>query len=264
MSLLSRKETHTHTPHLDQEVFSGQLGKSEELQKGKTILKVENFSVKRGNETVIRDLDLEVEHGEILAILGPNGSGKTSFLRGLLGILSFSGQVSWWSGLRINYLPEDLSPQKFREIPITVKEFFQLKDVSLEEVANILKSVGIYKEGILSRNPGQLSGGQFQRLVVAWSLVDKPDVLIFDEPTTSIDVGGEETIYSLIKEFAEKRVMTVILVTHEVDVVYGLATNVLCLREKKVCYGPPGDALDSNTLNELYGSSVNLHKHSKD
>lgn len=233
------------------------------MKEKEAILKVENLDVRREGETVLEDVGFELKKGEVLAVLGPNGSGKSTLLKVLLGILPYEGRVEWTGkDLKISYLPDNLSPQKFREIPMSMEEFFGFKGVPREKAGEALKMVGL-EEKLLSRNPGNLSSGQFQRMLVAWSLADDPEILLFDEPTTGVDVGGEETIYSLLERFWKERGLTIILVTHEVNVIYSLATNVLCLRKKNLCYGPPEEVLTPERLRELYGSKVRFYDHKK-
>lgn len=226
------------------------------------ILSVKNLNVTLGEERVIEDLNFEVKRGEFLAILGPNGSGKTTLLKALIGALPFEGDITWSGNPHISFLPERLSPQKFREHPLSIQEFFKFKRVLDGETLKALKSVGLKNpKKFLGRNPGELSSGQFQRMLIAWSLINNPDVLLFDEPTAGIDIGGEETIYSLLQKFWEERNLTILLVTHEIDVVYALSTHVLCLRKKKLCYGLPRKVLTPKALEELYGTEIKFYKH---
>ena len=207
------------------------------------LLEVKDLTVERGGQPVIEELSFQVGKGEFLAILGPNGSGKSTLLQTILGFLPHSGEIKWSDHPNVSYLPERLSPQKFREIPLSIKEFFRFKGASDSDILETFESVGLSASKILRRNPGELSSGQFQRMLIAWSVIDNPDILLFDEPTAGIDVGGEETIYSLLHKFWEERGLTVVLVTHEINVVYAYATNVLCLNRKNLCYGPPHEVL---------------------
>jgi zinc transport system ATP-binding protein len=233
------------------------------MKEGDIILKVKELDVRRGGEVVLENVDFELKKGEVLAVLGPNGSGKSTLLKVLLGILPYENGGFEWAdgGLKISYLPDDLSPQKFREIPMSLEEFFRFKKISKEKTEESLRMVGLGDEKLLSRNPGKLSSGQFQRMLVAWSLADDPEILLFDEPTTGVDVGGEETIYSLLERFWKERGLTIILVTHEVNIIYSLADNVLCLRKREFCYGPPEEVLTPERLRELYGSKVRFYEH---
>lgn len=232
-----------------------------------TALKVENLFVTFNGEPVLRDLSFSVKKGEALAVIGPNGAGKTVLFRALLGLLPFGGSVQWKEGVKIGYVP-----QKFltdRTIPLTVKEFFLLKcgrfwfpaKEFIDHLAHELTLVGLSKE-VLSKPLGELSGGQLQRVIVSWALIDHPDVLLFDEPTTGIDVGAEETIYNIMHRLQDERGTTVILISHDLNVVYRYAQNVLCLNKDMVCFGSPADVLTPQELSKLYGEGgFYLHRH---
>jgi len=223
------------------------------------ILKVENLNVKFNGEEIIKDLSFKVREGEVLIILGPNGAGKTTLLRTLLGLVPYQGKISW-STRNISYLPPQEIFQRKDLPPLTIEEFFKFKEVSKEKILKILKEVGL-DSSLLKREYGKLSTGQFQRMMIAWALVDEPSVLLFDEPTSGIDIGGQETIYSLLHKFWERRNLTILLVTHDLNIVWEHANNVLCLNKKKLCYGKPKEVLTPKGLERLYGTGVKFYKH---
>lgn len=227
-----------------------------------TILKVKNLRIQTEKELIIKDLSFEVKEGEFLVILGANGAGKTTLLKAILGLIPYQGEITWLKKLNISYLPERLDPEKFRNSLILVKEFFQIKEKSEKRAYKFLKAVGLNPESIFNKNPGRLSSGQFQRMLIAWSLVSEPDVLFFDEPATGIDVGGEETIYSLLRNFWEEKNLTVFLVTHDLEIVYKYASRVLCLSKRGFyCSGSPKEVLTPKSLQELYGTEIKFYKH---
>ena len=228
----------------------------------KSILKVKNLNVELDNEKIIENLSFEVKEREIFTILGPNGAGKTTLFRTLLGFISYRGEITWSrKDLKVGYLPERLSRTRFKELPISVREFFKFKENSDEKIFEILKSVGLENSKILERNPGDLSSGQFQRLLIGWGLMGTPKVLLFDELTTGIDIGGEETIYSLLHKFWKERNLTILLITHDLNIVYKHSTNVLCLNKKAICSGPPREILTPENLEKLYGTKIKFYKH---
>jgi ABC-type Mn2+/Zn2+ transport system ATPase subunit len=222
-------------------------------------LSVRNLSVELNDHKIIDDLSFEVRRGETLVILGPNGAGKTTLLRALLGIVPYRGQVVW-SIKNLSYLPPKELVQTREVLPLTVEDFYGLKNVPKSRAIESLRSVGLSSD-VLGKRIAYLSTGQFQRLGIAWALVDNPDTLLFDEPTLGIDVGGAETIYSLLHRFWERNKMTILLVTHDLSVVWEHADNVLCLNKKDVCYGPPAKALTTKSLRRLYGVGVKYHGH---
>ena len=224
------------------------------------ILKVKNLKVVLDGQEVIKNLSFEVKKGEVLTILGPNGGGKTVLLKALLGILPYEGEIMWQKEVKIGYVPQRLP--FIKDIPMSVEEFFKLKEASSEEMKAILNSVGI-AEKFLNRNIGDLSSGQFQRVLIAWALIRNPDVLLFDEPTTGVDISGEETIYSLLSKLREERNLTILLVTHDLSVVFKFSTFVICLNKCPVCQGIPKEVLSLENLRDLYGEEVKFYEHHK-
>jgi zinc transport system ATP-binding protein len=231
------------------------------LSNSKKALQVRNLTVELDKQKIIEDLSFDIEEGETLVVLGPNGAGKTTLLRALLGIIPYEGEVTW-SVKNISYLPPSELMQRKEILPLTVADFYSLKEVKEAKASESLKSVGLSAD-LYKKRIAHLSTGQFQRLSIAWALVDNPDTLLFDEPTSGIDIGGTETIYSLLHSFWKKRKLTIILVTHDLSVVWEHADNVLCLNKKGLCYGVPSQALTTEKLRQLYGVGVKYYKHAK-
>jgi len=224
----------------------------------KIVLKVENLDVKLEGEEILKDLSFEVKEGEVLVILGPNGAGKTVLLKTLLGILPYKGKIEWQKGIKIGYVPQRLP--FIKDIPMAVKEFFDLKNVSKKESEEILKSIGLGKD-ILKKKIGDLSSGQFQRILVGWALASNPQVLLFDEPMTGIDIGGQESVYNLLEKLKKERDLTILFVTHELSIVYKLADKVLCLSKRMLCHGLPKEILTPERISELYSGEIKFYQH---
>ena len=227
------------------------------------LLEVKNLSVDLDGERILENLSFQVNEGEILTVLGPNGSGKSVLLKTLLGFFPYEGIIKWNKKPKIGYLPQGLNQLRVKDLPLTVEDFFALKNVSLinEEIERYLVLVGLEKN-ILSKKAGSLSGGQFQRMLVAWVLISNPEVIFFDEPTTGIDIGGGETIYSLLHNIWERERLTIFLVTHDLNIVYTHSTNVLCLNQKGYhCFGTPKDILNTEVLEKIFGKEIKVYKH---
>jgi len=222
------------------------------------ILKVKNLSVELDKEKIIEDLSFEVKEGDVVTILGPNGAGKTVLLRTLLGILPYQGEIVWKEKIKIGYVPQRLP--FIKDTPMNVEEFFKLKGASEEEIKEILTSIG-FEDFFSNKNIGEFSSGQFQRILVAWALVKNPNVLLFDEPTTGIDIGGKKTVYALLAELNKKRNLTILLVTHDLSVVYKFSDFVICLNKCPVCQGAPKEVLTPEILQKLYGEEVKFYEH---
>jgi zinc transport system ATP-binding protein len=232
------------------------------------VLSVKNLTVKRGGHTIIDNISFDVPKGETFSIIGPNGAGKTTLFKAILGLIKYDGQVEWRRDIKISYVP-----QRFyidNELPITTREFLKLKTNSDEKIREALESVGLMgggthvknvKEHILNNRLGDLSGGELQRAVIAWSLLGSPEVLLFDEPTAGVDVVGEETIYSLLQKLKETHGMTILLISHELEIVRKYTTTVLCLNKERVCYGPPSLVLNEKTIDKLFGEEMHYYHH---
>jgi zinc transport system ATP-binding protein len=224
----------------------------------KVILMVKNLNVKLNGEEILIDLSFNVDEGDVLAILGPNGAGKTTLLKALLGILPFEGLVEWRKGIKIGYVPQRLP--FIKDVPLSVKEFFKLENASENETKEILKSIGLEEE-ILGKKIGDLSSGQFQRILIGWALASDPHVLLFDEPLAGIDLGGQESVYNLLERLKEEKNLTILFVTHELSIVYRSANKVLCLNKRMLCSGVPKEKLTSEAISNLYAGQVKFYQH---
>jgi zinc transport system ATP-binding protein len=222
------------------------------------ILSVKDLNVRLNGEEILLDLTFDVYDGEVLAILGPNGAGKTTLLKALLGIVPYEGIVRWREGVKVGYVPQRLP--FIKDLPLSVKEFFQLVNASKSETVEILKSIGLGEE-ILGKKIGDLSSGQFQRILIGWALASNSNVLLFDEPLAGIDIGGQESVYNLLEKLKGDRNLTILFVTHELSIVYRLADRVLCLNKRMLCTGAPREMLTPEAISNLYASPVKFYQH---
>ncbi len=226
------------------------------------ILRVSNLSVTQDAQEILTDLDFSLAPGESLAVLGPNGSGKTMLLRSLLRLVPFTGTITWAAGTKLAYVPQKIDAD--RHLPINLRNLLAAKATVLHlpsaDIDTTVGEVGLTPQ-ILKTPVGHLSGGQFQRGLIAFALLGKPNVLLLDEPTASIDQPGEEEIHELVHRLQAGAGITVILVSHDLSVVYRYATSVLCLNKKKICYGQPQEVLTPDNLNRLYGGPQSFYRH---
>lgn len=232
------------------------------------VLNIQNLTVSFDEDKVIDNLSFSVRKGDVIAIVGPNGAGKSVLFRTLIGLVPYLGKIEWSPDLKISYVPQRFNVEK--DLPLTTREFLRLKSKDQGKIMSALESVGLknkqsdvhhIEHHLLSQRLGWLSGGQLQRVLVAWAILDNPDVLLFDEPTTGIDVGGEETIYNLLKKLNDEMALTILLISHDLNIVYKYADNVLCLNKEKICFGPPREVLDPQALIKLYGGEAKFYKH---
>ncbi|PIX21409.1 MAG: ABC transporter ATP-binding protein [Deltaproteobacteria bacterium CG_4_8_14_3_um_filter_45_9] len=222
------------------------------------ILKVKDLNVLLNDQSIIESLSFEVKRGDALTILGPNGAGKSVLLKTLLGLIPHRGEIEWAKGVKIGFVPQRLP--FIKDIPLSIKDFFNLKGSPEKETEAILNSVG-FKEDFSRKKIGDLSSGQFQRVLIAWGLVGNPQVLLFDEPMTGVDISAEETIYNLLAKLKGEMDLTILLVTHDLSVVYKFSTDVICLNRQPICYGPPQEVLTPESLQRLYGGEVKYYQH---
>jgi len=179
-------------------------------------------------------------------------------LRALLGVIPFEGKIWWKEKINFGYVPQRLPFVK--DFPLSVEEFFQIKNIGKEKTIEILKEFG-FEKNILKKKMGNLSSGQFQRILVAWALCEEPDVLLFDEPTAGIDILGKETIYKILKRLKKEKKLTLILVTHDLSCVFKFSDYVICLNRCPVCQGVPREVLTPESLEKLYGTEVKFYTH---
>lgn len=225
-------------------------------------LDVEGLSVRLGGKDLLRGLSFSVPAGSALAVIGPNGAGKTVLFRALIGVVPHGGSVRWALETRIGYVPQKLDLT--RDLPITGRDFLRAKaDVSGAsgtDAAGVLRRVSL-SPSVADQPIGSFSGGQFQRLLLAAALMGKPTVLLFDEPTSGVDEPGEERLYEMIQRVQEAERLTLLLISHELTVVYRYATNVLCLSREEPCFGPPEEILTPQRIEQLYGTPLKYHHH---
>jgi ABC-type Mn2+/Zn2+ transport system ATPase subunit len=232
----------------------------------KTAISVKNLTVAFNEDVVLNDISFDIEAGSICAVIGPNGSGKTTLLKAILGLLPIKkgeikifGQKIKDALSQISYVPQRFSFDK--TFPITVEEFLNLalKDNrDKNAVAERLQELEM--QNFKNYSLGALSGGQLQRVLIARSLLNDPKILFLDEPVTGIDIGGERTFYELAKHLNKDHKITIVLVSHELDIVYKFADQVICLNKKLICQGVPEKVLTGETIAKLYGP-VSLYKH---
>ena len=202
-----------------------------------SLVEVKNVTVRMGGNTILSDVDFHIDAGEIVTIVGPNGSGKSTLLKTIVGALRPSGgQVLRSPGLRIGYVPQRLHIDP--TLPLTVGRFLNLpRSVPAPAAQLALDEAGA---GDLSdRQMADLSGGQFQRVMLARALLNKPQLLILDEATQGLDQPGSAAFYRQIEQVRQELGCAVLMVSHELHVVMAASDRVMCLNGHVCCQGAP-------------------------
>lgn len=225
------------------------------------VLEVSHLSVRFGPRTVLDDLAFTVPAGSTLAVIGPNGSGKTVLFRALIGAVPAEGTIRWAPGTRIGYVPQKLDLE--RDLPISGRDFLRAKArevrASAADLARAMEIVNLLPE-VAAQPLGTLSGGQFQRVLLAFALMGRPSVLLFDEPTASVDAPGEEGLYATLARLQRAEPLTLVFISHELSLVYHRADTVLCLSPYRgACLGPPLEILTPERLQAAYGVPLKFH-----
>jgi zinc transport system ATP-binding protein len=228
------------------------------------ILEVDRLSVRFGATQVLKDLTFTVPRGTSLAIIGPNGAGKSVLLRALLGSIPSDGVIRWAPEARIGYVPQKLDLE--RDLPMTGYDLLRarlaLAGEAQRSLAHLFAVVGI-SEATAEQLIGTYSGGQFQRLLIAFALLGKPNVLLLDEPTASVDEPGQEQLNLLVRRVQRENNLTVLFISHDLSVVFRHADCVLCLGHGKTFLGPPREILTPEILQAVYGMPVSFHVHDR-
>lgn len=215
------------------------------------LISVHDVSLSYGATKVLDRVTAQIAPGEIVTVVGPNGSGKSTLSKVLLGIVKPStGSVTRKPGLKIGYVPQKLSIDA--TLPMTAERFLHLpKRRGDKELAEVCRRSGI--DGLLSRQMRDLSGGQFQRVLLARALMDEPDLLILDEPTQGLDQPGEAAFYQLLDELRSEKGVAVFMVSHDLHVVMSASDRVICLNHHVCCEGTPTVVRDAPEYRALFG-----------
>lgn len=229
------------------------------------VLSADHVSVSFGRKQVLNDISFTMKAQEIMVVLGPNGSGKSTLIKTMLGLVPHKGSVRIFDKPpakalhHIGYVPQHFDFD--REFPITVKEFLMLsaRQGGRARVEEVLEEVDMtaFSERIL----GTLSGGQLQRVLIARAILHNPDILLLDEPTSGVDIEGVKDFYELLTHLNETHHVSIILVSHELNVAYKFAHTILCLNKDMICYGTPSAELTDNVLKQLYGDDMAVRHH---
>lgn len=228
-------------------------------------LRVQDLSVKIGNEHILRNVNLHVHCGELVALIGPNGAGKSTFLKSVLGQQDYDGVIAFSSPgernrrPRIGYVPQ--SPNFDPGDPVTVADLFAccmsrrpaflgLGKSMREKVLECLARV--HGEDLIDKRVGTLSGGELQRILLALALEPLPNILILDEPLSGVDVEGMSALMEMLDEIRKTYDLSILMTTHDFTSLERYADQVVLLEKTIVCQGSPKDVLSSAEFDRVF------------
>ncbi len=231
-----------------------------------TLIALRDVSVRLGGHPALRNVDLDLSAAEIVTIVGPNGSGKSTLLRTIIGaVVPQSGRITRAPGLRIGYVPQTLALNA--TLPMTVARVLSLPVWRRPDaVAVALAQAGV--PDLAQRQLSELSGGQFQRVLLARALMDAPQVLLLDEPTQGLDQPGAAAFYRQIEQVRRDTGVAILMVSHELNVVMRASDRVICLNGHVCCHGTPEVVASDPEYRALFGSGAEgalaLYRHDHD
>jgi zinc transport system ATP-binding protein len=245
------------------------------------VLELENVTVMYGGVLALEDVSLSVVHGDFVGLVGPNGSGKSTLIKAVLGLVPYSGVIKIFGESlnkavklkfysKIGYIPQHIFSQA-QSFPATVFEvtltgkiaqrslFNGFTKDDYQKAANALTLVGMYE--LKDRRIGELSGGQLQRVFIARAIVNDPELLILDEPTSGVDAFSQAQFYSILEELNKKRKITVILATHDIAAISKLSNKVACINKKLSLSCDVEEFLHGEQVSKLYQYPTKVIEH---
>ena len=228
------------------------------------LVKLNEVGIKQNDKWLVKGVSLEVKKGKIVTLIGPNGSGKSTTAKIALGIYKkIKGQVEKYTN-KVGYVPQKISIDW--TLPLRVNDFMLLTESIKDEAVNeALSLTGVVH--LKNKNLGNLSGGEFQRVLLARAISRKPDLLVLDEPVQGVDFTGEIALYELIKKISDTLNCGILLISHDLHTVMSATDHVVCLNGHVCCSGTPSDVARNNEYKALFGEqasqtlSIYEHKH---
>jgi zinc transport system ATP-binding protein len=230
----------------------------------KILVKLNNAGIKQNNKWLVEGVTLTVEKGKIITLIGPNGSGKSTTAKIALGIYkNIEGSVEKYTN-KVGYVPQKISIDW--TLPLRVYDFMLLtENIKDEAIDEALTLTGVIH--LKNKNLGNLSGGEFQRVLIARAISKKPELLVLDEPVQGVDYTGEIALYELIKKISDTLNCGILLISHDLHTVMTATDHVVCLNGHVCCSGTPIDVAKNNAYKTLFGEqasqilSIYEHKH---
>lgn len=214
------------------------------------LVETDAVSLQFGDRQVLERVSIRIHQGEIVTLIGPNGAGKTSLVKLLLGLQApTSGRVDARAGLRIGYMPQKLHLDP--SLPLTVERFLKLAPRAKAELHEIASMTRI--ERLLKQPMHRLSGGETQRVLLARALLQKPELLVLDEPVQGVDVVGQMELYNLISRIRDEQGCAIFMISHDLHLVMAKTDTVVCLDKHVCCHGHPDTVTTNPAYLDLFG-----------
>ena len=235
------------------------------MEQKKLLVKLENAGVHRSSKWLVRGISFEINQGQIVTLIGPNGSGKTTTAKMILNILNTDEGLVTGNANKMAYVPQKISIDW--TMPLRVIDFMKLtSNLNNTQVNESLTMTGVDK--LLYNQINSLSGGEFQRVLIARAIAKKPDLLVLDEPVQGVDFNGEIALYNLIKEISISLNCGILLISHDMHFVMSTTNHVICLNGHICCSGTPGSVVKNPEYIKLFGEhnseTLSYYQHQHD
>lgn len=220
----------------------------------KTLVKISDVTLRYGTTEILSDINISINKGNVVTIIGPNGAGKSSLLKVLLGLIQpTTGQALIRENTSIGYMPQKLHLDM--SMPITVDYFLRLTTAQAKlSVEDVLDNVGA--KNIQFRSMHDLSGGEFQRVLLARALMCLPDLLVLDEPVQGVDIVGQKALYELLSQIRNRWGCAMVIVSHDMHMVFSASDKVVCLNRHICCQGRPEAVIQNPEYMNLFGTQI--------
>lgn len=226
------------------------------------IIKISDVCLNVNNKNILNNVSFEIKNNDFLTIIGPNGAGKTSLLKIILGIIKpTKGSIEIQNKLNISYVPQYMNIEK--SIPVNVDYFLKLYQKDTSSFDEIIQRISIEK--ILKKQLYELSGGELQKVLLGKALLDKPDLLILDEPAQNLDISSQIELYKIINELYKSSNISILMVSHDLHMVMSSTKRVICLYHHICCAGEPSFVYQNPEFISIFGSNmselISLYSH---
>ena len=235
------------------------------MDQNKLLVKLENAGVYRSSKWLVRGISLEINQGQIVTLIGPNGSGKTTTAKMILNILNTDEGLVKGNANKMAYVPQKINIDW--TMPLSVIDFMKItSSLNNTQIIEFLVMTGVDK--LLYNQIHSLSGGEFQRVLIARAIAKKPDLLVLDEPVQGVDFNGEIALYNLIKEISVNLNCGILLISHDMHFVMSTTDHVICLNGHICCSGSPSNVVKNPEYIKLFGEhnseTLSYYQHQHD